>query len=285
MATVAMLLLPSVMITSVSGGDPIVVTSGKTIYVDDSGGKEYTRILDAVDAANPGDTVYVYSGTYNESITITKTINLTGEDKSTTIINGNGHYVLCIYAGYVDNMSRYISADHVNISGFTIKKGGYGIKINSNYNSITNNNINNNGNGIYLQHSSNNVISGNTISNNAEAGMVFFDYSSNNTIAGNTISNNITGGSSKSTKTTKTGICFIRSNNNSIGGFKPGLKNTISNNTVGIQIFESSGYNTWRLLWKNNFENNKINIEGPLLSKLILVLWTIWNIFHPQPDG
>ena len=47
-----------------------------TITVDDSGGADYLTIQEAVNAANPGDTIYVYNGTYNEDIYIDKTITL-----------------------------------------------------------------------------------------------------------------------------------------------------------------------------------------------------------------
>ena len=40
------------------------VADGTTIYVDDDGGADYTTIQAAIDAANSGDTVYVYSGIY-----------------------------------------------------------------------------------------------------------------------------------------------------------------------------------------------------------------------------
>ena len=40
----------------------------KTIYVDDDGGTDYSTIQDAINAAENGDTIYVYSGKYNEKI-------------------------------------------------------------------------------------------------------------------------------------------------------------------------------------------------------------------------
>ena len=57
------------------------------------------------------DTVFVYHGTYYENVDIDKIINLIGEDKNTTIIDGGGkHDVICIHN---DN-------DGVTVSGFTI---------------------------------------------------------------------------------------------------------------------------------------------------------------------
>jgi len=80
-----------------SGIIPIAISdtlsSGKTIYVDDDGGADYTRIQDAIDNATEGDTVYVFNGTYYENIVVNKTINLIGEDRSpwnASVIDGGG---------------------------------------------------------------------------------------------------------------------------------------------------------------------------------------------------
>ena len=73
------------------------VEAPAVLEVDDSGGKPYTSIQAAVDDAQPGDTVLVYAGTYYEDVVINKTINLTGEDRDTTIINSTnlmGIYVI-----------------------------------------------------------------------------------------------------------------------------------------------------------------------------------------------
>ena len=42
--------------------------NGKTLYVGGSGPGNYTKIQDAINNAIDGDTIYVYSGTYNGNI-------------------------------------------------------------------------------------------------------------------------------------------------------------------------------------------------------------------------
>lgn len=109
----------------------LTVTLPSNITVDDSGGAHFTSIQEAIDNANDGNTVYVYSGTYFEHLTINKSIILMGEDRQTTIIDGGGYGKVI-----------YVSGDDVSISGFTIQNGEYGIycdesdSITINYNTI-----------------------------------------------------------------------------------------------------------------------------------------------------
>jgi parallel beta-helix repeat protein len=158
-------------------------TLNKTIYVDDDGGADYTSIQDAIDAANSGDTIYVYSGTYYENVVVDKTIDLIGEDRETTIIDGceNGNVV-------------YVIADLVSINGFTIQNSEQfepGLYVNSDYNIISNNIITKNRmDGIYLWNSSNNVVSENVILVNGYCGINIIRGSNKNCILGNNISNN-----------------------------------------------------------------------------------------------
>ena len=63
--------------------------SSETLYVGGSGPGNYTKIQDAIDDASDGDTVFVFSGIYNEFLSIDKSIQLIGEDKNTSIINAN----------------------------------------------------------------------------------------------------------------------------------------------------------------------------------------------------
>ena len=71
------------------------IGENKTIYVDDVPGtglnnppEDFTSIQDAINASSDGDTIYVYNGIYEEYILIYKSINLIGENKYTTIIDG-----------------------------------------------------------------------------------------------------------------------------------------------------------------------------------------------------
>ena len=210
----------------------IPISDGNTFYVGGSGEGNYTKIQDAIDNASNWDTVFVYaySSPYHENVVVNKTINLIGEDKNTTIIDGN-RSVNCVY----------LSADYVNISGFTIQNGRFwGIYMETSFNTITGNNIlNNNDAGITLYYSVGSTIIGNTILNTLNNGIDLY-RSSYNTIEDNTILNNFDGG----------GICLYESIRNINTG------NIISNNEDGIRVGFSSYYNT---ITGNNISLNKEN--------------------------
>jgi len=135
-----------------------------------------------IDNASDGDTIYIPSGTYYENIVINISISLIGEDKNTTIIDGNyGEYVL------------YLKVDMISISNFTIKNSGSssgdaGIRIyNSNFNTITNNIILKTELGISLLNSNNNIIAYNCIFDNSRYG-IRLGSANNNSILKNNIS-------------------------------------------------------------------------------------------------
>jgi len=136
----------------------------------------------AIDAANQDDTIFVYNGTYYEHVNITKTISLVGLNRETTIIDGgsNGTVVR-------------LNANNASIRGFTLRNGGSdpGIFLNnSNGNSIEDNIIMNNYNGISLEQSSNNAIDRNVIQSNEYCGIYTVTLSSNNIISGNSFESN-----------------------------------------------------------------------------------------------
>ena len=112
-----------------------------------------------------------------------KKLSLIGNGSANTIINGS-------FTG----SGITINADYCNVSGFKIIHCGHsstdaGIKIDSHYNSIEGNTIQNyNTNGIALNNSTNNIIENNILTNNKRGIYVFNSHY--NQISGNTISNN-----------------------------------------------------------------------------------------------
>jgi len=102
------------------------------LYVDDSGGEEFIRIQDAVHDAGRRDTVYVYSGKYFENVVIYRSINLYGEDKNTTVIDGAGSTRIGVN---IDN------ADTLQFTGFTVKRFSGGISTYESTRALISNNI------------------------------------------------------------------------------------------------------------------------------------------------
>jgi len=181
-----------------SSGENIEKTSlpasrGHWLYVGGSGPGNYTKIQDAIDNATNGDTVFVYhdSSPYYENVFINQSINLIGENRNTTVIDGN-------HSGNVIQ----INANNVTISGFTLQNSrndvnyaGIGVENNYNYTIIFNNNIFNNGDGINVwSGSSYNNISDNNISYNPSNGIWIHGggdpYNTKNVVQGNIISYN-----------------------------------------------------------------------------------------------
>lgn len=59
------------------------------LYVGGDGPGNYSTIQNAIAAASTGDTIFVYNGTYIENIIIDKSLELIGENRNTTFIDGN----------------------------------------------------------------------------------------------------------------------------------------------------------------------------------------------------
>ena len=124
-------------------------------------------------------------------------------------------------------------------------------------NTITGNTVSNHSKGIYLSFSSNNTITGNTVSNSSDNG-INLHYSSNNTITGNPVSNgfNCIYLSSSSNNTiadnivstgSGSGIRLQGSNNNTI------ICNTASNNSDnGVQSYHSNNNTITHNILSNN---------------------------------
>jgi len=289
-----MSVIPSVRCIVVKKSAILISNDGNTLYVGGNGTGNYTQIQDAIDNASDGDTVFVYneSSPYYENVIVNKSINLIGEDRNTTIIDGNWNEVYVLR----------ITADYVGVSGFMIKNSGNGIEMWSNHsiikgNIITNNNwngiylykshdnhiiknnISKNGGGIWLDGSKNNIIMENEIIDHSDEG-IRLDYSIHNNISRNIISNS----------TWNIVFHFYSSKNiirNNIirGGRHRGIlimygsnKNTIYGNTiansgwVGIQL-ETNG----NKVCHNNFIKNKIHACFVFFSFPTLINYNKWD--------
>jgi parallel beta-helix repeat protein len=93
-------LLSGFLWTSVSLATEPLHCTGSVLYVGGSGPGNYSTIQDAIDNATNGSTVYVYQGIYDENIIIPCSIAVIGENRSGTLLQGNGSdYVVQFLVG------------------------------------------------------------------------------------------------------------------------------------------------------------------------------------------
>jgi parallel beta-helix repeat protein len=258
-------------------------TAPTVIYVDDVPGsgpgnpaENYTIIQDAIDASNPGDTIYVYNGIYYEWIEIFWTLTLIGENSSSTIIDSNfpDHHNGILILGNWVNVSGFgvtntyygheyggiaVHGHNTTISDTRCWDNQFGMTIWSTDNRILNNDFSSNGKaGIRAYWAGGNLIDNNICSDSWYSWGMWFDDSSGNIITNNTfISNNKSGillykshfnyvYNNKMTKSiNKQGLDIYDSRNNSI------IDNSMSENVNGITLDRYADNNT--------FSNNTIS--------------------------
>ena len=149
------------------------MAAAEQLYVNESGwwcdggvfNASETPIQAAVDAATAEDTIYVWNGSYTENVNVYKQLTLVGDgaDVVTVTAVDSGDHVF------------EVTADYVNISGFTVTGAQWqmgifpsGIYLGSgtDHCNISNNNASNNCYAIHLHNSNSNILFNNAISNN-----------------------------------------------------------------------------------------------------------------------
>jgi parallel beta-helix repeat protein len=243
------------------------------LYVGGIGTGNYTVIQFAINDASPGDTIFVYGNTtpYYEHLTITKSLNLVGEDRETVIIEGN----------FLDEVIHVgLSANWVTINGFTISNGTKGILLAgvSNNNIYGNKIISNSDNGIYLSRSVNNNISDNIFVNNGIfiEGVQLSHFNSHNIPPNNLVNqkplyyyknstgidiDNISTGQLILANCSRGNVTNLQINNTDVGiqvAYSSDIditNNSLTENEYGIHTYSSSGIN----ITNNTILSNRIN--------------------------
>lgn len=241
----SLLLILFLLASSIAIKPPTPVSAASTIYVPDN----YPTIQAAVNAASPGDTIIVKSGTYTENVDVNKSY--------LTIQSMNGAEVTIVQAANPNDNVFDVRANYICIKGLTIKDAGLfgsGIYIESgNHCLISDNRLLNNWCGIFTQFVEDCTITGNIANSNKNMG-ILLSSSVDNIINGNT-----------ATLNTNYGIYLSRSMNNEVAS---NILN--SNGSGGVELDGSSGnnvkinviqsHNYWGILLWDGSNNNTIMI-------------------------
>jgi parallel beta-helix repeat protein len=214
-------------------------------------GLNYTTIQEAINANETQDfqTIFVDAGKYYENIVVNKSVSIIGENKWTTIIDGNNK-----------GDAVYIESKNVQISGFTITNDLNNIVIGSNwfltlpphtYFPVTgvvirDNLICNATWGVYINTGSgNNRIEGNIIQSHLDYGIMLM-ASSDNVIVDNTVMNN------------HGGIGCIQSKDRALDWWVPSQNNTVYQNNFVQNTPQAVSESVWSSMniWDNGAIGN-----------------------------
>ena len=107
-----------------------IIGVAKTWTVNDDGPADFLNIQDAINAANPGDTIFVHSGTYYENVVVNKTVSLIGENWNTTVVEG-----VVPHSSWQSVIA--VPSDLVTIANFTVTNGINGIYLRGRRSTVT----------------------------------------------------------------------------------------------------------------------------------------------------
>ena len=225
-------------------------TSMHRIITVGPAGYDYHSIMKAIDEADPGDTIEVYPGTYQEIVNVSKSLNLTGIGRPIVDAGENGNPIT-------------LKADGILMKGFVLRNSSKsrfwadgGIVIHSKDNIIEDNIARSNLVGILLaDHSSRNLVQGNSVIHNNDSGILVRN-SRFNTVRENEAHYNKNGIIIEhSSMENRIELNNASDNENGIGlDYSPAniiAGNNIINNTAGITSWSSSA----NIIYGNNLDN------------------------------
>lgn len=264
------------------------------IYVDGSGGANYTTIQEAVTAAFKGDTIIVKDGVYNEAVRVTKSVAIVSEHGAqNTILHaslpplepGEEQMIGETKIGF------YFGANNVTLRGFQVYgangddvEGRYGGIVGSGTNCIISDNVvRNNKGGIYVNGNGLYIVN-NTISSNSDYGL---SVGGSGMIQNNTINGNSGEGLDIS------GLTQSDVMDNEISGNDRGISLAAGDNRVTGNTIENNGYGLWfensmnsNFIYANNILNNgrQVRMNGPRgqTFELMLSPYPMSYVFNNQ---
>ncbi len=230
----------------------IQLTSGSTIHVP----ADYPTIQGAIDAALPGDTIIVDSGTYHENVLVNKNVKLLGHDTGTGKPTVDG-------GGYQGKCAINITADNTRLQGFNVIHATYGINVYANDTSVIGNTVDSLSEGITLDYSANNIVTANTVNNSTNG--IGIGSSNNTTVTYNYVNNtnmcfelfcsNYTNLTGNDAEKSGNGILAILSDHSDMMG------NTASDDAYGITLLDCQYSNAM-----NNIANNNTQVGIGLVN-------------------
>jgi len=209
--------------------------------------KAYGTVKEAISDASPGDTLYLFQGTYREgTLVIDKPLVIIG--KGQPVLDGENKYGILrvesdsvvireltlkdVGISYVEDLAaiRIIKSKHCTIESNNLINAFFGIYLERSTDcTIRNNHIlgyseheMNSGNAIHLWYSSRNLIEGNHTEGHRDG--IYLEFVDNSTVQNNMVKDNL-----------RYGLHFMFSDNDSY------LNNTFVSNGAGVAVMFSKG--------------------------------------------